>query len=87
MATYKLEWKKSAVKELKSLPGDLVARILQAVGTLNENPFPHGVKKLSGSEHSYRIREGSHRIIYTVTKRTLVVEIVKIGNRKDVYEK
>ena len=87
MASYKLEWKKSAVKDLKNLPRDLMTKVLRAVEQLAETPFPHGVKKLTGAEHSYRIREGSYRILYTVTKATLIVEIIKIGHRKDVHEK
>lgn len=86
MALYNLEWKRSAAKDLKSLPSDVRARVLRAVEQLVENPFPHGVKKLAGSEHSYRIREGSYRVLYTVTKATLIIEIVKIGHRKDVYD-
>ncbi len=58
MASYKIEWKKSAARDLKNLPSDLIMRILLTVEQLAENPFPHGVKKLAGSEHSYRIREG-----------------------------
>lgn len=87
MASYKLEWKRSAVKELKHLPSNLMTRVLRAVEHLADDPFPHGVKKLAGSEHSYRIREGSYRILYTVTKTTLIVEILKVGHRKDVYDK
>jgi len=87
MASYKLEWKKSAAKDLKNLPSDLITKVLRAVEQLADNPFPHGVKKLAGSEHSYRIREGSYRILYTVTTARLTVEIVKIGHRKDVYDR
>ena len=50
MASYKLEWKKSAVKDLKNLPRDLMTKVLRAVEQLAENPFPHGVKKLTGAE-------------------------------------
>ena len=66
MDSYKIAWKRSAIKELKSLPKEVVARIVQAVGQLTENPFPPGVKKLVGSERTYRIREGSYRVIFTV---------------------
>lgn len=85
MDSYDIEWKRSAVKELKQLPKEMIARILQAVELLAENPFPVGVKKLVGSEHTYRIREGDYRVIYDVLSKTLVVEIIRVAHRKDVY--
>jgi len=86
MDSYKIEWKRSAIKELKGLPKEVVPRIVKEIGELSMNPYPHGVKKLSGSEHTYRIRQGSYRVVYTVTKATSVVEIVRVGHRKDVYD-
>lgn len=85
MDSYDIEWKRSAVKELRQLPKEMIARILQAVESLAENPFPTGVKKLVGSEHTYRIREGDYRVIYDVQSKTLVVEIIRVAHRKDVY--
>ena len=87
MGSYKIEWKKSAIRELKALPVEVVSRISKAVGELSTDPYPHGVKKLSGSEHTFRIRLGSYRVVYTVTKAASVVEIVRIGHRKDVYDR
>ena len=87
MASYKIEWKHSAVKELKKLLKDVVVRILQAVEQLTANPYPSGVRKLIGSEHSYRLREGSYRIIYTVSSSALIIEIIRVGHRKDVYNR
>ena len=87
MDSYRIEWKRSAIKELKALPKEVVSIISQAVGELSMNPYPHGVKKLSGSEHTYRIRQGSYRVVFTVTKATSVVEVVRIGHRKDVYDR
>jgi mRNA interferase RelE/StbE len=87
MASYKVEWKRSAVKELRDLPKDAVERILKAVELLSVNPYPVGVRKLVGSEHTYRIREGDYRVIYTVTAPSLVVEVIRIGHRKDVYDR
>jgi mRNA interferase RelE/StbE len=87
MASYKVEWKRSAVKELRVLPRDAVKRILQAVGQLSGNPCPVGARKLSGSEHTYRIREGNYRVIYTVSASSMVVEVIRVGHRKDVYDR
>jgi mRNA interferase RelE/StbE len=87
MESYRIEWKRSAVKELKKLPKEVVLRILQAVEDLPVNPHPTGVRKLIGSEHTYRIREGSYRIIYTVLASSLSIEIIRVGHRKDVYDR
>ena len=87
MASYKIEWKRSAVRELRDFPRNMVERILKAVEQLAENPFPVGMRKLVGSEHTYRIREGNYRIIYTVTSSSLVVEVIRVGHRKDVYDR
>jgi mRNA interferase RelE/StbE len=87
MDSYRIEWKRSAIKELKALPKEVVSIISQAVGELSMNPYPHGVKKLSGSDHTYRIRQGAYRVVFTVTKATSVVEVVRIGHRKDVYDR
>ncbi|MFN2453019.1 MAG: type II toxin-antitoxin system RelE/ParE family toxin [Pyrinomonadaceae bacterium] len=87
MASYKVEWKRSAVKELRDLPKSAVERILKAVEQLSVNPFAAGVRKLVGSEHTYRIREGDYRIIYSVTASSLIVEIIRVGHRKDIYNR
>ena len=87
MASYRIEWKRSAAKELRTLPRDVVLRIVEAVGRLAVHPFPQGVKKLVGSENTYRIREGSYRVVFTVTASSLVVEIIRVGHRKDVYDR
>lgn len=85
MASYNIEWKKSAIRELRDLPKEIVPRIVNAVGELSSNPFPDGVKKLIGAEHTYRIRIGSYRVVYTVTKATTIVEVIRVAHRKDVY--
>jgi len=82
---YSIEWKRSAAKELRQLPKEVVIRVLRAVEGLRINPFPAGIRKLSGAEHTYRIREGSYRIIYTVYSSRLIVEVIRVGHRRDVY--
>jgi mRNA interferase RelE/StbE len=87
MASYRIEWKKSTIRELKDLPNEIVRRLVSAVGQLSSNPFPDGVKKLSGAEHTYRIRIGSYRVVYTVTKATTVVEVIRVAHRRNVYDR
>jgi len=85
MASYSIRWKPSATKDLRRLPKDSIPRILRAVEQLASDPLPQGTRKLIGSERSYRLREGDYRIIYTVEANELVIQIVRIGHRKDVY--
>lgn len=84
MALYDLRFKASVAKDLRGVPKADVRRILARAGALRENPRPPGSQKLSGGEH-YRIRQGNYRILYTVDDHLVVVEVVKIGHRKDVY--
>ena len=84
MEKYKVEIKKSAVKEIERLPrGDLKA-VLDKINSLADNPRPHDCKKLSGQE-KYRVRCGNYRILYSIEDDVLVVFVVKVGHRKDVY--
>ena len=69
------------------MPKEMVSRVMNVVGELASDPYPRGVKKLSGSENTYRIREGSYRVIYRIAKSSGLIEIVKIGHRKDVYDR
>jgi mRNA interferase RelE/StbE len=85
MASYKLVVKRSVAKELRPLPKKDVARILQCIDSLREEPRPTGSEKLSGQER-YRIRQGVYRIIYEVTDEALIVTVVKIGHLRHVYK-
>lgn len=87
MASYKIEWKTSASKELRNLPKEVIAEIVARVIGLGDDPFPAGIKKLAGTEHTYRIRFGSYRVIYTVAKDNRVVAIVKVGHRQSIYKR
>ena len=82
---FRIEWKKSTRKDLRKLPSNAADKIVEAVENLAANPFPHGVEKLSGSEHAYRIRLGDYRIVYEVVTESKLVEIQHVRHRKDVY--
>ena len=85
MEKYKVVLKPSAVKELESVPRKKDRqRIIQSIGLLADNPRPPGSTKLSGYDR-YRIRMGSYRIVYGIEDDALVVYVVKVGHRKDVY--
>lgn len=82
---YELRWKRSALRELKDLPRRVQARILRAIEILPAQPRPPGTRKLTGSEHTFRIRIGAYRVIYSVLERELAVEVVRVRHRKDAY--
>jgi mRNA interferase RelE/StbE len=86
MASYRIVFRKSVTKDLRSIPNKDVARILQRMEELQEDPRPVGSEKLSGQER-YRLRQGVYRIIYEVADGLLVVTVVKVGHRKQVYKR
>ncbi len=86
MAKYKLIFRPSVWKDLDIVPKADVRRILKKIDSLAEEPRPLGSTKLSGQE-AYRIRQGNYRIIYTIEDKNLVIVVVKIGHRRDVYDR
>ncbi len=84
MASYRIEIKRSAVKELEAVPVKDRRRITTKIQALAGNPRPAGCEKLSGHD-KYRIRQGNYRILYTIEDDVLVVTVIKIGDRRDVY--
>ncbi|MDH5513878.1 MAG: type II toxin-antitoxin system RelE/ParE family toxin [Gammaproteobacteria bacterium] len=85
MEKYKVSIKRSAVKEIEAIPQKKERqRIIRRIGQLANNPRPPGSKKLSGND-KYRIRQGSIRIVYSIQDTELIVVVVKVGHRKDVY--
>jgi mRNA interferase RelE/StbE len=87
MGSYNIEWKHSAARELRKLPREAISRILQAVEQLATEPYPHGVRKLIGSERTYRIRVGDYRVVYNVVSSTFIIQIVRVGHRREVYDR
>jgi mRNA interferase RelE/StbE len=83
--TYSILLAPPAERQLKALAQPIRERIVKRLRTLKENPRPPGVKKLAGEENLYRIREGDYRILYTIEDKELIVLVVKIGDRKEVY--
>jgi len=84
MAKYKIEIKRSAVKEIKKLPSTDLGKILTKISLLAENPRPKGCVKLSADE-KYRIRVGVYRILYEIKDNLLEIIVIKVAHRKDVY--
>ena len=84
MASYSLEIKRSAAKELAQLPSKDRGRVVARIQALAEDPRPVGAEKLSGQER-YRVRQGDYRILYEIEDQILRIVVVKIGLRRDVY--
>jgi mRNA interferase RelE/StbE len=86
MVSYRIEIKSSAAKELEKLPRKMIPRVVAAINGLAENPRPQGVKKLVGFERTYRIRVGDYRVLYDIFEKKLIIEIIRIRHRKNVYK-
>jgi mRNA interferase RelE/StbE len=82
---YQILLTKTATKQLDKLEDDIAEKLLQIIQNLENNPRPNGCKKLKGRE-GYRVRQGNYRIIYDIFDDLLVVEVVAVGHRKDIYE-
>jgi mRNA interferase RelE/StbE len=84
MARYKITVKKSATAELEDVPKKDLQKIVARIRSLADNPCPYGVQKLSEKE-LYRIRQGDYRIVYSIDDKDLIIDIVKIGHRREIY--
>lgn len=82
--TYKITIKKVAIKAIENINDPFYSNIKIAIYDLAHDPRPMGYKKLKGSE-AYRIRVGDYRIIYNIFDDMLIVDIIQLGNRKDIY--
>lgn len=81
---YTIVFLRRAQKELENLPNTEYKQVRDAIADLANNPRPSGCKKLSGRD-GWRIRIGDYRVIYDVNDRELLVTVVRVGNRRDIY--
>lgn len=84
MASFEIRFRKSVAKDLRRIPNKDLKRILKRIESLSADPRPPGCEKLSAQER-YRVRQGVYRILYEIHDRHLVVVVVKIGHRREVY--
>ena len=84
MASYSVLVRRSAAREIEALPSKDRRRVVARISALVEDPRPPGCEKLSGDE-KYRVRQGDYRILYEIIDETLIVTVVKVGHRRDVY--
>ena len=85
MANYKITFKRSVSKDFKSIPKSDVIKILEKINSLAIDPRREGCIKLSG-QNNYRVRQGLYRIVYEIRDFEIVVQVIKIGHRSDVYK-
>lgn len=85
MARYSIEITATAEKQLRKIPRNDQVRVVRAMMGLADDPHPHGCRKFTGYEDVYRIRAGTYRIIYCIERHKVIIVILKIGHRKDVY--
>jgi mRNA interferase RelE/StbE len=85
MASYSVELTATAERQLRKLGKPEQARLVTAIRRLAEEPRPRGARKLQGFDDLFRIRVGTYRVIYSVEEERLLVLVLKLGHRKDVY--
>lgn len=83
--TYRIDFTPAAVRQLRKLDPIARLRIQAAVELLRDDPRPAGAKKLTGGDGEWRVRTGDYRIIYEIHDRRLVVLVVALGHRREVY--
>lgn len=81
---YSLNFSKKALKELEKIKDPFYSNIKAAITDLTNDPRPQGYKKLKGRE-GYRVRIGNYRVIYDIFDNELIIDIITLGHRKDVY--
>jgi mRNA interferase RelE/StbE len=84
---YAIQFLETAVEELAELPQEAQRQILKRIEGLKTVPRPAGVKQLKSPEKFLRLRVGDYRLIYLIEGKHLVILVVKIGDRKDIYER
>jgi len=84
VASYNVRIKRSAARELEAVPLKDRRRLVARIEALRTDPRPVGVQKLTGEE-KYRLRQGDYRVLYEILDQDLLVTVVRIGHRRDVY--
>lgn len=86
MASYSISWKASALKELKKIDKSHISSIIKAVESLTTHPDVTHIRKMQGTDHTFRKRVGNYRIIYSVVESELIIEVIRVRHRKEAYK-
>lgn len=89
MSPYRIEFTKSAQKEFVKLSKKVQDKIVDSLQLLATNPFSELIKfkKIRGADNLFRIRIGDYRVVYEIKKNVLMIIVIKVGHRKEVYRK
>lgn len=87
MASYKVIFLPSVVRDIRHIPRDQVSRIVGAIKSLQTNPLPSQSKRLRNSDVDYRLRVGDYRVLYDIDSKTKIITVYHIRHRKDAYKK
>jgi len=87
MALFEINWKSSSERDLRKIDKQYIPRIVDAIESLANNPFPSQSKKLKDSESGFRLRIGDYRIIYQVDSEKKEIIIYHLRHRKDAYRR
>jgi mRNA interferase RelE/StbE len=85
MASYRIEVSATAERQIRKLPRADQIRVIRVIQALSMNPRPPGCRKLSGYDDVFRMRSGRYRVLYSIEGKRLVIIVLKVGDRKDVY--
>ena len=85
MARYELRFKASVAKDLRGIPKADVRRVLTRIEALRDDPRAPDCEKLAGNKELYRVRQGTYRIVYGIHDEQVVVEVIRVGHRREVY--
>lgn len=85
MASYRIEVSTTAERQIRKLPRVDQIRVVGLIQALGADPRPSGCRKLSGYDDVFRVRIGRYRVLYSIEDRRLIIIVLKVGDRKDVY--
>lgn len=85
MTIYRIEFAPTAARTFKKLSPEIQNRLSKTIDKLTGNPLPNGVKKLAGEDNLFRVRVGDYRIIYQLKSNELIILVVRVGHRRDIY--
>lgn len=85
--SYRIEFNNAAAKEIRKLDQGVRRRVLSGIAELEHDPRPAGCKKLIGESNAWRIRVGDHRVLYEIVDDLLIVTVVRVAHRREVYKK
>jgi mRNA interferase RelE/StbE len=85
MARYRIEFTPAAGRDLRKLPKEILQRVQAVINSLADDPLPPGVRKLTGGPNVWRIRVGHYCVLYQLYSQELLVVVVRVGHRREVY--